>query len=200
MNRNKFVIINLMILGVLTLYGWTCTCSLKSSSVINSDNGKISIAYKNSNSVTIPNDLKVAKNPTYKVGSDVIVLAKHMKGMYGAKARIVAAYDTIAYVVTYYPTTGGPLVKNHKWVVQEEIKNAGNKLLEPGVSVILEANHLKGMKGAKAIIDSAVPTTVYMIDYKPTTGAPIVKNHKWVIESELLPEKNEKSSYQFILI
>ncbi len=44
---------------------------------------------------------------------------------------------------------------------------------------------MKGMDGAKAIIDSAEPTTVYMVDYTPTTGGEPVKNHKWVTESEL---------------
>jgi hypothetical protein len=105
--------------------------------------------------------------------------------MYGAKATIVGAYDTTAYVVTYTPTTGGPIVKNHKWVIHEEIKNTGPKTLEPGTEVILEANHMEGMMGAKGTINSAVHTTVYMIDYFPTTGGPVVKNHKWVIESEL---------------
>ncbi|MEH7471494.1 YdhK family protein, partial [Priestia megaterium] len=41
------------------------------------------------------------------------------------------------------------------------------------------------MKGAKATIDSAEKTTVYRVDYKPTTGGEKVKNHKWVTESEL---------------
>ncbi|WP_428912416.1 YdhK family protein [Niallia sp. Krafla_26] len=138
-----------------------------------------------SSSAHVPKELKDAKNPTYKVGSQVIVKAHHMKGMYGAKATVVGAYDTTAYVVTSKPTSGGPIVKNHKWVIQEEIKNAGNKTLQPGTEVTLEANHMEGMMGAKAIIDSAVQTSVYMIDYIPTTGGPIVKNHKWVIESEL---------------
>jgi hypothetical protein len=34
-------------------------------------------------------------------------------------------------------------------------------------------------------IDSAEHTTVYMVDYMPTTGGEMVKNHKWVTESEL---------------
>ncbi len=44
---------------------------------------------------------------------------------------------------------------------------------------------MKGMKGAKATIDSAEKTTVYMVDYTPTTGGKKVKNHKWVTESAL---------------
>ena len=118
-----------------------------------------------SSSAEAPKGLKEAKNPTYKIGSQVVVKANHMKGMYGAKATIVGAYDTTAYAVTYTPTTGGPIVKNHKWVIQEEIKNAGTKTLKPGTEVTLEANHMEGMMDAKGTIDSAVHTTVYMIDY-----------------------------------
>ena len=41
------------------------------------------------------------------------------------------------------------------------------------------------MNGAAADIDSAELTTVYMVDYTPTSGGEIMKNHKWVTESEL---------------
>ncbi len=44
---------------------------------------------------------------------------------------------------------------------------------------------MKGMDGATAEIDSGEPTTVYMIDYTPTSGGEKVTNHKWVTESEL---------------
>jgi len=39
--------------------------------------------------------------------------------------------------------------------------------------------------GAAGTIDSAEKTTVYMIDYTPTTGGEKVTNHQWVTESEL---------------
>ncbi|TWK41522.1 hypothetical protein CHCC20347_0123 [Bacillus paralicheniformis] len=133
----------------------------------------------------VPKGMKEATNPTYKVGSKAIINANHMKGMNGAKATIVGAYDTTVYAVSYTPTTGGNRVENHKWVVQEDIKDAGDKSFKPGSEVTLEANHLEGMKGATAKIDTAEKTTVYMVDYKPTTGGKEVKNHKWVTESEL---------------
>ena len=128
---------------------------------------------------------KMTENPTYKVGSEAIIKANHMRGMEGAVVKIVGAYDTTAYVISYTPVTGGERVENHKWVIQEEIKDAGDKTLEPGTEVTIEADHMKGMKGAKAVIDSAEKTTVYMIDYTPTTGGEKVTNHKWVTESEL---------------
>jgi hypothetical protein len=164
-----------------------------SSSNQNSSDKKMNTDHKNMNmdgmehsgSAEVPKGLKEAKNPTYKVGSQAIVRGAHMEGMNGAKATIVGAYDTTAYAVTYTPTTGGDKVINHKWVIQEEIKDAGSDILKPGTEVTLAANHMKGMMGATGTIDSAEKTTVYMIDYTPTTGGEKVTNHKWVIESEL---------------
>ncbi|MGG0667060.1 YdhK family protein [Lederbergia citrisecunda] len=138
-----------------------------------------------SGSGEVPANLKVAENPTYEVGSKAIIETDHMKGMKGAVATIVGAYDTTAYAISYTPVTGGERVENHKWVIQEEIKDAGEQQLEPGTEVTVEADHMKGMKGATAEIDSAEKTTVYMIDYTPTTGGEKVTNHKWVTEEEL---------------
>lgn len=142
-----------------------------------------------SSSEEVPEGLKEAKNPTYEVGSQAILETDHMEGMKGAKATIVGAYDTTAYVISYTPTTGGERVENHKWVIQEEIKDAGDEPLEPGAEVTVDAAHMEGMDGAKAEIDSAEETTVYVVDYTSTTGGEEVKNHKWVTESELSPVK-----------
>lgn len=133
----------------------------------------------------VPAGLQKADNPTFKVGSQAIIKANHMPGMDGAIATIAGAYTTTAYTVSYTPTTGGEKVTDHKWVIQEEIQDAGSEPYSPGTEVTLTADHMKGMKGAKAIIDTATPTTVYMVDYTPTTGGNPVKNHKWVTESEL---------------
>lgn len=138
-----------------------------------------------SGSGEVPEGLKVAENPTFEVGSQAILETDHMKGMKGAEATIVGAYDTNVYTISYTPTTGGERVENHKWVIQEEIKDEGDKSLEPGTEVTIEANHMPGMEGATAEIDSFEKTTVYMVDYTPTTGGEVVKNHKWVTESEL---------------
>ncbi|MDY0407174.1 YdhK family protein [Virgibacillus sp. 179-BFC.A HS] len=141
-----------------------------------------------SGSGEVPEGLEEAKNPKYEVGSKAIIESNHMKGMKGAEATIVGAFDTIAYTISYTPTTGGEKVTNHKWVIQEEIKEAkDDKPLEPGTEVTVEASHMKGMEGATAKIDSAEKTTVYMVDYMPTTGGEKVTNHKWVTEDELSP-------------
>ncbi|MED5020273.1 YdhK family protein [Paenibacillus chibensis] len=138
-----------------------------------------------SGSSEVPQGLRKADNPAFRIGSQAVMSADHMPGMKGATATIVGAYDTMVYAVNYTPTTGGEPVKNHKWVIQEELKNAGDKPFAKGDHVVLESDHMKGMKGAEATIESAERTTVYMVDYTPTTGGEPVKNHKWVTESEL---------------
>ncbi|MEX3616371.1 YdhK family protein [Paenibacillus glucanolyticus] len=139
-----------------------------------------------SGSGEVPEGLKAAENPTYPVGTQALIETDHMPGMKGAKATIVGAYDTTVYTISYTPTNGGPEVKNHKWVIQEELKDAGKEPLQPGTEVVVNADHMEGMEGATAVIDSAEQTTVYMVDFTSTTGEQ-VKNHKWVTESELSP-------------
>ncbi|MGB2991461.1 MAG: YdhK family protein [Paenisporosarcina sp.] len=144
-----------------------------------------SMDMNHSGSGEVPEGLKVEEKPTFEVGSQAIIEADHMEGMKGAEATIVLAFDTTAYAVSYTPTTGGEKVTNHKWVVHEEIEEAGDKPFEGGAEVTLMADHMKGMDGATAEIDSAEQTTVYMINYTSTTSGEEVTNHKWVTESEL---------------
>lgn len=138
-----------------------------------------------SNEAEVPDGLKAAENPKYEVGSKATIKSDHMEGMDGAEATIVGAYDTTAYSVTYTPTTEDKKVENHKWVIHEEIEDAGEVPLEPGTEVTLDTDHIEGMEGAKGVIEEADTTTVYMVDYKPTDGGIEVKNHQWVTESEL---------------
>lgn len=200
---------NKIISGILTLTTLTllAACSPQDSetnksvdggtesSMLNSENSN-SQTEKSSESMEgmqhddlgeIPEGLQEADNSKYKIGDQVILLTDHMPGMEGATATIVKAFDTTAYEVTFQPTNGGKLEKNHKWVIKEEIKEAKNQkeALKPGTEVTLEAKHMEGMDGAKATIDSSEDTTVYMIDYEPTNGGKTVKNHKWFTEEEL---------------
>lgn len=140
-----------------------------------------------SSSGEAPEGLKEAEAPTYEVGSKAVINADHMEGMNSAEATIVGAYDTTVYTISYTPTTGGERVEDHKWVIHEELQDAGEAPLEPGTEVTVNADHMEGMNGAKATIDSAEETTVYMVDYTSTTGGEEVKNHKWITESELSP-------------
>ncbi|MGG3467930.1 YdhK family protein [Neobacillus pocheonensis] len=187
MKNNKFL------LGIISLVLMFMLSACASDSTVESDIESKNMDHKSMNmdnmehsgSGEIPEGLKVEENPTYKVGSQANIKGSHMEGMEGAKATIVGAYATTAYVVSYTPTNGGEKVTNHKWVIQEEIKNAGSETLKPGTKITIEADHMEGMKGATGTIDSAEHTTVYMIDYTPTKGGEKVKNHRWVTESEL---------------
>ena len=132
-----------------------------------------------------PEGIETAASPTYPVGTEVTLTADHMEGMDGANAMIAGAYDTYTYAVDFTPSAGGEPVKDHKWVVQQEIKDAGDERLADGTEVTLEAEHMEGMKGAKATIASSTEETVYMVDYE--SDGMTMTNHKWVVESEIQP-------------
>lgn len=140
-----------------------------------------------SSSGEVPENLAEAENPTYPVGSQAIINANHMEGMDGAKATIDGAYNTTVYAVSYTPINGGKSVKNHKWVIHEELENPRDAPLEPGTEVIINASHMEGMDGVTALIDSAEQTTVYMVSYTDAETGKEVTNHKWVTEAELSP-------------
>lgn len=146
------------------------------------------------NSDIIPTNIEPAMDPTYDPGEEVTITEGHMPGMMGAQAEIVGAFDTHAYSVSYSPTDGGEPVHDHKWVVQEEIADAGEEPFEIGTEVILEANHMPGMEGATATIEAVEDTTVYVVDYQPTDGSELVQNHKWMTDSELSPVDPEVES------
>ena len=129
--------------------------------------------------------MKPASNPRYAVGSTVKVMADHVPGMRGATGKVVAVYDTTAYAVDYRPTNGAAPVENHKWVVQQELKDAGGGRLANGTKVTLEADHEPGMKGASGTIVSSTTEPVYQVDVQ-VPGHPM-PGHKWVVQSELQP-------------
>lgn len=133
-----------------------------------------------------PRSWKQMKHPKFRKGSRVIVLANHMKGMYGAKGRVAAAYNTRLYMVNYRSTVNHKLVRNHKWVVTKEIKPYKKGRLHVGETVRLLANHMKGMYGAKAVITAIHHAPAYMINYRPTNNYNTsVVNHRWVTQDEL---------------
>lgn len=132
----------------------------------------------------IPAGMKDAENPKYPVGTQVTLTATHMPGMENGQATVVGAYDTTIYAVSYTPTDGGAEVKNHKWVVQEELQDP-NQEVAAGDTVVLEADHMTGMKGATATVDEAIQGTVYVVDYEPADGGEMVMNHMWVTEDEM---------------
>lgn len=132
-----------------------------------------------------PEGIAEAENPGYPVGTDVVLAADHMAGMDGATATVSGAFDTYTYSVSYTPTDGGDPVSDHKWVVQEELSDVGDERVADGETVTLEADHMPGMDGAEATIDSSTDETVYMVDYE--ADGMTMTNHKWVTESEIRP-------------
>lgn len=132
-----------------------------------------------------PAGIAEAADPTYPVGSEVLLGADHMPGMDGAAATISGAFTTTTYSVSYTPTDGGDPVTDHRWVVHEELVDPGEAPLPEGAEVELAADHMPGMEGATATIDSATDETAYMVDYEMDGMA--MTNHKWVVESEIQP-------------
>lgn len=184
--KKRLIIISLALISVLTLSA--CADNNEGASP-GGHEGIDHSSMNHSGSSEVPKGLKEADNPTYEVGSKASITEGHMEGMKGAEATIVGAYDTTAYTISYTPTTGGERVEDHKWVIHEEILDAGEQPFKPGDEVKINAEHMEGMDGVTATIDSAEQTTVYMIDFTPTDGSEKVTNHKWVTESELSPVK-----------
>ncbi|MCB4208762.1 YdhK family protein [Arthrobacter sp. UM1] len=131
-----------------------------------------------------PAGMAPAPNAKYPVGTQVKLTAGHMPGMKGAGAKVTGVYSTQTYEVTYTPTTGGAPVKNHRWVVREETE--GQASHKAGDRVVLTAEHMPGMKGARATIEKVVTTPVYMLDVRGTDGS-FMRNHLWMQEDELAP-------------
>ncbi|WP_339149272.1 MULTISPECIES: YdhK family protein [unclassified Sutcliffiella] len=142
-----------------------------------------------SGSGEVPEGLKEKENPTFELGSTATITDAHMPGMEGAEATIVGAYETTVYSISYDPTDGGERVEDHKWIIHEEVKDAQEEPYKVGDEVEVDADHMEGMQGATAIIDSAEQTTVYMVDFALTDIGEEVTNHKWVTESELSKEE-----------
>ncbi|MEO9249072.1 YdhK family protein [Citricoccus nitrophenolicus] len=134
-----------------------------------------------------PAGIEPAAGPAYPVGTTVTLTADHMPGMQGAEATITGAFDTTAYSVTYTPTTGGEPVVDHRWVVHEELQDPAEPPLESGTQVVLEAEHMAGMQGAEATIESSTDETVYMVDL--TMDGIQMTNHQWVVDSEIQPAR-----------
>lgn len=184
MKKLKYLIWTVMIVLSLT------ACTTDQGRIVDNDEGD---AYMNvSNTHRAPDYVKVADKPTYPVGSQVIINADHVPGMKGAKATIKGAYQTTVYMVSYIPKTVGDSVNNYKWVIHEEIANAKLAPYKPGEKVVLNVDHIKGMDGAGATIESAKQTTVYMVNYMDTRTGTEVENYQWVIEDELLPAKQQR--------
>jgi hypothetical protein len=134
-----------------------------------------------------PKGIKKTSDPKFDVGDEVVLTAGHMPGMKNAPAKVTGAFDTTAYEISYTPTNGGKPVKNHKWVVHEELEKPSEAPLKDGTQITVNADHMPGMKGATATIDSSSDETVYMVDVNGKDMRMI--NHKWMVGSEMKSAK-----------
>lgn len=132
----------------------------------------------------VPEDLRKAEDPAFPVGSQVLIRTGFEEGAEPVEGTVVGAYETTVYIVSYEPSDGGDAVENYRWIIHEEIEEAGPDLFARGEEVVLDASHAAGMHGAEAYIEAVEETTVYMVDYVSPTGED-VKNHKWFVEEEL---------------
>lgn len=132
----------------------------------------------------VPEDLQKAEDPAFPVGSTVLVDVGHLEGAETVEGTVASAYETTAYMVSYESSDGGDVVEDYKWIIHEEIEEAGAELFARGEEVVLDASHMAGMHGAEAYIETVEETIVYMVDYVSPTGEE-VKNHKWFVEEEL---------------
>lgn len=178
------IIFTTAVVAALALAGCGTNTSNDSTSHSSSSEGH-SMASHSMDGGSAPAGIVDANAPKYPVGTEVTLTTDHMEGMKGAPAKIVGAYKTTTYAVDYTPTNGGTPIKNHKWVVQEELKDAGKTPLKVGDKAVLEADHMPGMKGAEATISQVTDQTVYMVDYE--ANGMTMKNHKWVTEDEIAP-------------
>lgn len=135
----------------------------------------------------MPAGMTPASAPRYAVGSQAVLTTDHMEGMQGATATIVAAFDTYTYAVNYTPTTGGEPILDHRWVVQQELRDAGEARLPDDAPVTITAAHMDGMEGARGTVAHSTDETVYAVDY--TASGMTMTNHTWVVESEMQPAR-----------
>lgn len=141
-------------------------------------------------SITTPTEhLIPAANPEYPVGTEVLLAANHMPGMQGAIARVSGAFETTLYAITYTRRDTGEVVKDHKWVIHEEITGHGEDPFSVGEIITLLPGHISGMggEGVQAEITELSPGVAYMVDFSPVDGSEHITGHQWVSEEELLP-------------
>lgn len=168
---------------LILVVGCSSTSSQNKNSSSHSHSSEKMEMHKHSNSKKV-SGLKKAKHPKYAIGTKVKLSADHMEGMKGAAATIVNAYDSKLYAVNYKSTTDKKVVKDHKWVTNDEIEG-NRKEYKKGDKVTLSADHMPGMKNSSATIVEIRRGPAYIVNYQPTNGDKKVTNHKWVAEDEI---------------
>lgn len=88
----------------------------------------------------------------------------------------------------------GDMVHDESGEVPEGMKEAENPAYPVGSEVIIENDHMPGMKGAKGTVVGVYDTTAYEVTYDDTDTGETVANHKWVVHEEL--ENAQDEPYQ----
>lgn len=88
----------------------------------------------------------------------------------------------------------GDMVHDESGEVPEGMKEAENPAYPVGSEVIIENDHMPGMKGAKGTVVGVFDTTAYEVTYDDTETGETVANHKWVVHEEL--ENAQDEPYQ----
>lgn len=71
--------------------------------------------------------------------------------------------------------------------IQAGLEEAENPTYPVGNEATIQTDHMPGMQGATATVDSAKDTTIYMVTYTDTETGDTVENHKGMTEDELAP-------------
>lgn len=88
--------------------------------------------HANHHASQLPAGMTPSSDSRYPVGTPVTLIADHMPGMEGAQGTVAGVYVTTTYAVDYTPTTGDAPVKDHEWVVQEELEDPAARPLSKG--------------------------------------------------------------------
>jgi len=109
---------------------------------------------------SVPEGLEEGESPTYEVDSIAIIEDDHRRceGCRSNYSSCIRHYGIYCFVNS---NNWGKQVENHKWVIHDEIKEAGDDPFQTGSEVVIEAGHMEGMKGANAQIDSGKDDCVY---------------------------------------
>ncbi|USS89245.1 YdhK family protein [Fructilactobacillus cliffordii] len=81
---------------------------------------------------------------------------------------------------------------NHDAQLPTDLKKAKHPKYKVGEKVTITADHMMGMKGAKATVAGVYDSPLYVVDFKDSKTNKEVKNHKYVVKSELKAEKGKK--------
>ncbi|USS93079.1 YdhK family protein [Fructilactobacillus ixorae] len=87
---------------------------------------------------------------------------------------------------------GMKMEMDHNGKLPTDLKKASHPKYKVGSTVKLTANHMPGMKGATATVAGVYDSPLYVIDFKDTKTNQEVKNHKYVVKSELKADQGHK--------